>query len=124
MEIVPHVGVGKVLLGMSQEEAEWLREPGMQIDYTGSPPAVAFIQVRDAYYHNIDLCFDPADEVLAAIVEAEGLDPADYPPGKHEYRFPHLNMFLWRGEVSDEPDDQGYTFQAVGIYSPGYYESG
>jgi len=60
--------------------------------------------------------------VLAAIVELEGLDPADYPPGKHSYLFPALNMVLWRGEVSDVPGDQAYTFQAASIHAPGYYQ--
>jgi hypothetical protein len=123
MEIVPHVGIGKVRLGMSPEDAEQLREPGMRLDYAGSPLAVAFIEVCDAFYRDIDLCFDPADEVLAAVVEIEGLDPGAYPPGRHEYTFPHLNMVLWRGEVSDEPGDQGYTFQAASIHVPGYYDT-
>ena len=112
VEIVPHVGIGEVRLGMSPEEADRLREPGMRLDYAGNPLAVAFIEVSGAFYRDIDLCFDPAAEVLAAVVEVEGLDPARYPPG-HEYRFPHLNMVLWRGEVSNEPGDQGYTFQAA-----------
>jgi hypothetical protein len=122
VEIVPHIGIGQVRLGMSPEEADRLREPGMRLDYAGNPLAVAFIEVTDAFYRDIDLCFDPADEVLASLVELERLDPAAYPPGRHEYRFPHLSMTLWRGEVSDEPGDQGYTFQAVSIYQPGYYQ--
>jgi hypothetical protein len=122
MDIVPHVGIGKVRLGMSQEEAERLRGPSMGLGYVGNPPTVAFIEVRDAFYRGIDLCYDPADEVLAAIVKLEGLNPADYPPGKHSYKFPHLNLVLWRGEVSDEPDEQGYTFQSASIHVPGYYD--
>jgi hypothetical protein len=125
MEIVPHVGIGKVRLGMSREEADWLCEPGMQIDSAGSPPVVTFIQVSHrayAQYCGVNLFDDPADEVVAAVVRLEGLDPADYPPGRHSYLFPALNMLLWRGEVSDDPDDeQGYTFQAASIHVPGYY---
>src|SRR5262245_31503220 len=126
MEIVPHVGIGKVRLGMSREEADWLLDRGMQIDSAGSPPVVTFIQVSHrvyATYRGVDL-FDEdasADEVVAEVVRLEGLDPADYPPGKHSYLFPTLNMVLWRGEVSDEPGDQGYTFQAASIHAPGYY---
>jgi hypothetical protein len=122
VEIVPHLGIGEVRLGMSREEADRLREPGTQLDYAGDPPGVALIQVQDAFYRDIDLCFDPAEEVVAPIVNLEGLDPADYPPGQHEYTVPHLNMFLWRGEVADTPGTQGYTFQAVGIHSPDYYQ--
>lgn len=127
LEIVPHVGIGKVRLGMSREEADWLIEPGMQIDSAGTPPSVTFIQVSQrawATYRGVDV-FDEdasADEVVAAIVELEGLDPADYPPGRHRYLFSNLNMILWRGEVSDEPGEQGYTFQAASIHVPDYYQ--
>lgn len=127
MEIVPHVGIGKVRLGMPREEADWLLDCGMQVDSAGSPPVVTFVQVSHrchATYRGVDV-FDEdraADEVLAEVVALEGLDPADYPPGRHEYTFPHLNMVLWRGEVSDEPGDQGYTFQAASVHSPGYYD--
>jgi hypothetical protein len=125
MEIVPHVGIGQVRLGMSREEADWLLDRGMQIDSAGSPPVVAFVQVSHrahATYRGVDV-FDEdrsADEVVAEIVRLEGLDPTDYPPGRHEDTFPHLNMVLWRGEVSDEPGDQGYTFQAASLHTPGY----
>jgi hypothetical protein len=127
MEIIPHVGIGKVRLGMSREEADWLLERGMSLDSAGSPPVVTFIQVShraDAEYRGIDL-FDEdrsADEVVAEVVRAEGLDPADYPPGRHEYLFPVLNMLLWRGEVSDVEGEQGYTFQSASIHVPGYYD--
>ena len=127
MEIVPHVGIGKVRLGMSREEADWLLERGMSVDSRGSPPVVVFIEVShraSATYRGIDL-FDedrPADEVVAEIVRLERLDPADYPPGQYEYLFPALKMLLWRGDVSDEEGEQGYTFQAASIHVPGYYD--
>ncbi len=125
MEIIPHVGIGDVRLGMSREEADRFCDPDMQLDYDGSPAVVTFIQVSyqtGAEYRGVDLFGDPADEVAAAVVRLEELDPADYPPGRHEYRFPALNLFLWRGEVSYEPHEQGYTFQAAGIHVPGYYD--
>jgi hypothetical protein len=99
----------------------------MQVDSAGSPPVVTFVQVShccQATYRGVDV-FDEdrsADEVVAEIVGLEGLDPVDYPPGRHQYTFPHLNIVLWRGEVSEEPGDQGYTFQAVSVHSPGYYD--
>ncbi|MDY3561390.1 hypothetical protein R5W23_002668 [Gemmata sp. JC673] len=125
MEIVPHVRIGRVRLGMSQEEAEWLRESGMQTDCRGAPPVVAFIQVSRrvcATYRDVDVFEDPATEVVAEIVRLEGLNPADYPPGRHQYLFPALNFALWRGYVNDDnPDDhQGYHFQAASIHAPGY----
>ncbi len=127
MEIVPHVGIGKVRLGMSREEAEWLLDRGMRIDSAGFPAMVTFVQVSHrthATYRGVDV-FDEnrsADEVVAEIVRLEGLNLANYPPGRHQYTFPHLNMVLWRGEVSDEPGDQGYSFQAASVHAPGYYE--
>ncbi|MBY0457286.1 MAG: hypothetical protein K2V38_08120 [Gemmataceae bacterium] len=126
VKIVPHVGIGKVRLGMSREEAEWLLVAGMQIDSRGDPPAVVFVQVGprvSAVYREIDVFEEPADEVVAAIVRLEGLDPAHSPPGRHQYLFPTLNFVLWRGYVSDDPDDfQGYHFQAASVHTPGYYD--
>jgi hypothetical protein len=126
MEVVPHVGIGKVRLGMGLQEAERLKGPEMGLDTAGSPPLVAFIEVdrrSGAHYRGIDLFDVGADEVVAAIARAEGLDPRYFPPGKHHYRFPALNLLLWRGYVSDDPDDrQGFFFQSASVYSPGYYQ--
>jgi hypothetical protein len=125
MEVVPHERIGLVHIGMPHEEATRLCDPGMQLGFEGNPLVVAFIQVAHgtgAEYRGVDLFNDPADDVVASIVQLEGLNPADFPPSRHEYLFPDLNMILWRGEVSDEPDAQGYTFQAASIHVPGYYE--
>ena len=125
MEVVPHVGIGDVRLGMPREEADRLRGKWMRLDSAGSPPVVTFIEVHwhtRARYRDIDLFGASADEVVAAVARLEGLDPLDYPPGKHNYRFPALNMLLWRGEVSDEPGTQGYTFQSASIHVPNYYQ--
>lgn len=125
MEIVPHVGIGTIRLGMPQEEVGQLRGSGLQVDYAGTPAVVTFIQGDDgtgAEYRGVDLFGDPADEVVAAVARLEGLDPLDYPPGKHSYLFPALNLLLWRGEVADEPGEQGYTFQAASIHVPGYHQ--
>ena len=45
MEVIPHVGIGKVRLGMAQQEAECLHARGVHLDFTGSPPVVVFIEV-------------------------------------------------------------------------------
>jgi hypothetical protein len=125
MEIVPHERIGDVRLGMPREEADRLRPRGLRVDSGGSPAVVTFIEVDsriEVSYRGIDLLEAPADEVVAALARLEGLDPLDYPPGKHNYRFPALNMLLWRGEVSDEPGRQGHTFQSASIHVPGYYQ--
>ncbi|HEY1189057.1 MAG TPA: hypothetical protein VGE74_15490 [Gemmata sp.] len=128
MEIVPHVGIGTVRLGMSREEAEWLLVAGMQIDSRGAPPVVTFIQVSRrsfATYRGVDVFEEPATEVIAEIVRLEGLNPVDFPPGRHQYTFPELNFVLWRGYVNDtDPEDhQGHFFQAASVHTPGYYTS-
>jgi hypothetical protein len=125
MEVVPHVGIGEVRLGMLREEADQLRGKWMRLDSAGTPPIVTFIEVHwrtRARYRGIDLFGGSADEVVAAVARLEGLDPLDYPPGKHNYRFPALNMLLWRGEVSDEPGEQGHIFQSASIHVPDYYQ--
>jgi hypothetical protein len=125
VEVVPHVRIGEVRLGMPREEADRLREKLMGLDSAGTPPLVTFIDVHwriGARYRGINLFAASADEVVAAVARLEGLDPLDYPPGKHHYRFPALNMLLWRGEVSDEPGTQGFTFQSVSIHVPDYYQ--
>jgi hypothetical protein len=38
MEIVPHVGIGTVRLGMSCEEADWRRDPGALRDSGSQAP--------------------------------------------------------------------------------------
>lgn len=125
MEVVPHVGIGDVRLGMPRAEADRLRGKWIRVDSAGSPPVVTFIEAHwhtQAQYCGIDLFGVPADEAVAAVARLEGLDPLDHPPGKYNYRFPALNMLLWRGEVSDEPGTQGYTFQSVSIHVPDYYQ--
>lgn len=124
MEIVPHVGIGQIRLGMSREEADWLRDSTIQFDARGTPPVVVFIQVSNrayATYRGIDIFEEPATEVVAEIVRLEGLNPSDYPPGKHQYLFPALKLLLWRGYVNDEdPEDrQGHYFQCASIHAPG-----
>lgn len=127
MEVVPHVGIGNIRLGMSREEADWLRDNTIQVDSAGSPPVVTFVQASwrsGATYRGLGLFDASAVAVIAALVELEGLNPADYPPGKHTYQFPTLNLVLWRGHVSDDnPNDrQGYYFQCVSVHAPGYYD--
>src|SRR5262249_53939425 len=48
--------------------------------------------------------------------------PRRLPARQAQLLIPGLNMVLWRGEVSDVPGDQAYTFQAASIHAPGYYQ--
>lgn len=127
-EVVPHVGIrmarGAMLrLGMSREEAEWLRDRGIQVGYRGDPPVVAFIQSPKHWgsFEGVDLFEAGADEVIAELVSRLALDPEVYCPGRHTYYFPDLRMSLWRSCVSDVDGEQGFIFDCVSIHAPGYY---
>ena len=131
-EVVPHVGIrlsrGDMLrLGMTREAAQPSLEKDrhLQVDFRGEPPVVAFIQSPKHWgtFNGIELFESGADEVIAAIVQRLGLDPAVYRPGRHEYYFPDLRMGLWRSCVSDVEGEQGYIFDCVSIHAPGYYDS-
>jgi hypothetical protein len=127
MEVIPNVGIGPVHLGMSREVAQPLAPKGspFQVDFRGSPPTVAFVQLSKrgwATYKGIDLFEESADEVIAEIARLENLDTTIYRPGRHTYYFPHLNMILWRGTISEEEGEQGYIFDCVSLHTPGYYD--
>ena len=129
-DVVPHVGIrshaGMLRLGMTRDEAQPLldRDRDIQVDFSGSPPVVAFIQSPKHWgtLDGIELFESAADEVVAEIARRFGFDPGVYRPGRNEYYFPALNMILWRSCVSDVEGDQGYIFDCVSLHAPGYYD--
>ena len=130
-DVIPHVGIrmarGAVLrLGMSREEAEWLADRDVRVDYDYrvEPPVVAFIESPKHWgtLDGIELFESAADEVVAEITRQFNLDPAVYRPGRHTYYFPDLNMILWRNTVSEMDGEQGYIFDCVSLHAPGYYD--
>ncbi len=143
MRVEPGVGIGPVRLGMTHAEVRAAgngreiqgqggrqRVPslGLSLEYTDGDGVVAFIEAdrgSGAKYNGIDLFEAPAEEVLAAIVRAAGLAPADFPPTRHTYLFENLRLVLWRATVPDdeqeEDDEDGRRFQTVSVYAPGYY---
>lgn len=129
-EVIPHVGIrlpgGEILrLGMSHEEVERLGDPDIQVDYRGNPPVVAFLQSPKHWgtFAGVELFESGADDVIAEIVRVRNLDPDEFPPGRHEYHFADLRMRLWRSCVSELDDEQGFIFDCVSLYSPGYYRT-
>jgi hypothetical protein len=111
---------------MPAEAAEPLVRPGIQVDFRGSPPTVAFIQVPNGFfvtYAGIALFEMAGDEVIREIARQENRDPRIYAPGRHQYYFPDLNMTLWRSVVSEEEGEQGYLFDSVSLHTPGYYDA-
>jgi hypothetical protein len=143
MRVEPGVGIGPVRLGMSHAEVraavasrevkgqgsrQRIPSLGLSLEYTDSDGVVAFIEAdrgSGAKYDGIELFEAPAEEVVAAIVQAAGLAPADFSPARHSYLFESLRLVLWRGTVpddeQDEDDEDGRLFQTVSVYAPGYY---
>jgi hypothetical protein len=100
---------------------------GLWVDYPNGYTAVTFVQasqteIARVMFAGCDVFDTPADELVAAVVRKEGLEPADFPPGRHEYEFPALRLGLWRGVVADSPGQRGWAFECISVHSPGYYE--
>jgi hypothetical protein len=138
-EITPHVGVGPLKLGMTAAEVrhagpveavgrgreEMVTGLGLNVDYKAD--SVAFIQsfpadgVRFTLW-GIDVFTTPADELVAFVLNREGLSADNFPPGRDEYQFPSLGLVLWRRWASEEPRETGWTFETVSVHAPGYYD--
>jgi hypothetical protein len=143
MRVEPGIGIGPVRLGMTHAEVraaiggkeikgEGSRQRipglGLSLEYTDSDGVVAFVEADGgsyAKYNAIQVFEAPAEEVVAAIVQAANLAEVSFPPRRHTYLFETLRMVLWRGTVAeddqDEEDEDGRTFQTVSVYAPGYY---
>jgi hypothetical protein len=142
MRVEPGIGIGPIRLGMTHAEVgaavasreirgqgSRQRIPGLGVllEYTDSDGVVAFIEAdrgSGAQYDGIDLFETPAEEVVAAIVQAAGLAPEDFPLKRHSYLFESLRLVLWRSTVPDDEQDEeedGRLFQTVSMYAPGYY---
>jgi hypothetical protein len=143
MRIEPGIGIGPIRLGMTHAEVRAAvagqeikgrgnrqRIPGLglALEYTNSDGVVAFVEAdsgSDARYDAIYVFEAPAEEVVAAIVQAAGLAAMNFPPGRHSYLFETLRLVLWRATVADdeqdEDDEAGRVFQTASVYAPGYY---
>jgi hypothetical protein len=150
MRVEPGVGIGPIRFGMTHAEVcaavanreitgqgsrQRIPGLGLLVEYTDSDGVVAFIEAdcgSGAQYNGIGLFETPAEEVVAAIVQAAGLAPEDFPPRRHSYLFESLRLVLWRSTVPAEQDEDeeqdeedeaedGHLFQTVSLYAPGYY---
>jgi hypothetical protein len=132
--VVPHVGIGPLRLGITPAgvrlavpghevraslrggNEEFIPELGFLVDYSAGFAEVVFAGCSG---------FDTkADSFVTAAVREYDLDPADFPPGQYDYRFPALNPSPWRGLVSDSPDERGWAFEAISVHEQGYFTSG
>jgi hypothetical protein len=142
-DVVPHVGIGPLRLGMTQAEVrravaghevkplrgcqEVVRDLGLWVDYPLGFAGVRFVQASRAkgvwvVFAGVDVFDTLADELVALVVRQQGLAPADFPPGRHEYLFPALRLALWRGVVADDPGERGWAFECISVHAPGYYD--
>ena len=143
MLIEPGIGIGPIRLGMTHAEVrtavagkeikgqgsrERIPGLGLLVEYADSDGVVAFVEADSGSYATYDGIYvfeAPAEEVVAAIVQAAGLAAENFPPKRHSYLFETLRLVLWRATVADdeqdEDDEGGRTFQTVSVYAPGYY---
>ena len=148
-QVVPHVGIGPVRLGMTRDEVravmpgqpytfrkvpdakhetDGYHECGFQVFYFGPIPTVEYIELcRDsgfrAFYRGVDV-FETAADVMVSHVCRD----ADYDPDDPElgccYVFPNLELSLWRPFEPDSPDaPDGWTFSTIGVGVRGYYSN-
>jgi hypothetical protein len=146
-EIIPHIGVGPVRLGMDRSAAR----DAMALPFQTFKKSSASKSATDAYLGNcFQVFFDDANTVqfielsspLRAIyksvfvfeVRAEDVvkvvacdaevDQSASEPG-YSFIYPSLEMSLWRPTVPDEDqpenDYEGRYFSSVGIGKNGYY---
>lgn len=143
-EVIPHVGVPPVLIGMSREEsrAAMAAEPdtferagdpietdayrgsALQVSF-GPDDRVEFIELaRDeahrVLYRGTDVFATPADELVAIIARDAPYDPDD-PELGYTYTFPELNLTPWRPTMPEGGDDlDGRYFESIGVGRQGY----
>lgn len=146
-EVRPGDGVGPLKLGMTRAQARqamgdepesfhktpqlkgshpvdaWF-EAGFQVFYTGSPPAVSFIELsRDSGFRarcwEVDVFATPAEKVVHAFSQHAELDISD-PELGCSYHFPALQVRLWRPfEPENDDDEEARYFSTVAVGDDG-----
>jgi hypothetical protein len=147
-EVVPHVGVGPVRLGMSRDEVRrampgerdsFLKGPyskietdafhgtAFQVFYGSEPPAVEYImlcrgQGLQAFYRGVSVFDTDADEMVRHVSLDAPFDASDWELG-YSYIFPDLALSLWRSTVPQSPQDmEGRHFMTIGIGVKGCWD--
>src|SRR5436305_15241200 len=105
MRIEPGIGIGPIRLGMTHAEVRAAvagneikgqgsrqRIPGLglSLEFTDSDGVVAFVEADSGTYAKYDAIhvFEaPAEEVIAAIVQAAGLAAVNFRPKRHSILF-------------------------------------
>lgn len=143
IEIVPKVGAGSVLLGMSRDAVHaamglpsasfkkgasslhptdaWLKKR-FQVFYCGAEPVVEFIELSggpdfDVICAGRSVFATPASELVRHLSEVAPFD-SNAPELGYSYVFPALELAVWR-PVLVEPE--GRYFATIGIGTAGYF---
>ena len=149
-EVMPHVGIGPVRLGMSAMtsdapcpapamlssrdltpllETDAFHENGFQVFYSGTrrwrnTSSCLGIPASCALYRGIDVFATPADVVVSHVARDTAFDPDHWELG-YSYIFPALDLSLWRPVLPESPEDtDGREFSTIGIGVVGYYGVG
>ncbi len=145
-DVVPHRGVGPVLLGMSCQEsrAAMGMQPhvyrrnifatedtdsylgnAFQVDFDREE-RVEFIELSPgwpaiAVYRGISVFETPADQLVALISQEAGYDRSD-PELGYSYVFPELELAVWRPVLPEDDDDpEGRYFATIAVGRRGYF---
>jgi hypothetical protein len=118
VNVVPHLGVGPVRLGMTRAEAlraiGGLQSSSFQVFYD-SKDLVRYIEVAkgdlDPVFEGMRVLAVPKSEVVAHVTRYAPPDRED----SNSYVFTALDLSLWQSDEEEE------TFSAVGIGRPGFY---
>jgi hypothetical protein len=138
-EIIPHVSVGPITLGMERHEVEAVMgKPeyahdnrygylsGFMVDFDESGK-VEFIELADsdrfqATYLGTNLHRVPANVAVKFVSQFDSYDTQE-PEQGYSYIFKKLQLSLWRGTMPEnETDEDGQYFEAVGIAADNYFE--
>ena len=130
IEISPHQGIGKIKIGMKQEdvreaisspadnipahsasgiefpESDYFLESSIQVTYETSTGNVDWIAINDnvpfkVVYEGLDLFNVAVEKVVAHTKKYGGLDTSDQELG-YSYTFPTLGISYWRSSITDD----------------------
>jgi hypothetical protein len=146
-EVVPHVGIGPVRLGMSRDEVRrimpgpadsFLKGPyakietdgflecAFQVYYHTNTATVEYVMLARhggfvAVYRGMNV-FDTKAEYLVAHISRNAQYDRTDPELGYSYIFPELDLSLWRPTMPESPDDtEGREFMTIGVGVTGYY---
>lgn len=142
--IEPHIGIGKLKLGMKREEVHQLFGPEFEtvndeeigiVDFYFSETIqihydenlqVEFIDLVydlsnefEVVFNGMDVFKTPANDLVNEIAKITPYDGTSELP--YEYIFKEIDLELWREILPEEDDEDGLYFDTVGIGVKGYF---